>query len=191
MKNGDKFLWKCLDSISKQTFQDYELVITKGPGIAANTNAAIRKARGEIIKVLFMDDFLHNQNSLREIVDNFSEKDHWLVTGCVDYCGGVWKLPMVPRWHPNVALGDNYIGSPSVLTIRNHHEKTQLFDESLTWVVDCDYYKKMFDRYGPPKVVPNIGVVIVTGDHQATNTICNDEVRNREFLFLQTKYGSK
>ena len=64
MKNADFFMKRCLDSIEKQTYKDYEIVITDQGKMAENTNTAIKQAKGEIIKILFMDDYLKDENRI-------------------------------------------------------------------------------------------------------------------------------
>ena len=81
MKNKDFFLKRALDSIKKQTYKDYEIVITEDGKMAENTNSAIKKAKGDIIKILYMDDYLISEDALQHIADNL--KDGWLATGCV------------------------------------------------------------------------------------------------------------
>ena len=74
MKNWQFFLGRCLESIEKQTFTDYEIIITKNGNMAKNTNEAIQKATGDIIKILYMDDYLAHPDSLKNIAENFKSR---------------------------------------------------------------------------------------------------------------------
>src|SRR3990167_8083106 len=85
MKNWQLFLTRCLESIEEQTFKDYEVILTKSGKMAENTNRAIQGAKGEIIKILYVDDYLAHPESLKNIAENF--KGGWLVTGCVHNFG--------------------------------------------------------------------------------------------------------
>lgn len=181
MPNGDSFLKRCLDSIEKQTFKDYEVVITNDGKMAENTNSGIKKATGELIKILFMDDYLTHENSLQLINDNFAGR--WLVTGCKHDPVGEDHLP---SWNDNMKIGVNTIGSPSVLTIKN--EDPFLFDESMTWLLDCDLYQRYYDKYGLPTILNDLNVTIGVGEHQATNRM-GDQIKTNEYFLMQQKHG--
>lgn len=181
MKNAEYFLKRCLESITKQTFKDYEIVVTEDGKMAENTNSAIKKSKGELIKILYMDDFFNDEHSLQDIVDHFSDEDNWLVTGCGHTEGGLH----FPTYNDQIQI-KNTIGSPSVLTIRN--DNPLLFDESMTWMLDCDYYKRLYARYGEPKILNTLNVILGTGDHQTTN-ILSDEIKNNEHEYMLKKHG--
>src|SRR6266498_2647969 len=187
------FLKQSLDMLAKQTFQDFDVVISDYSktslikdlcrdyknkldlkyhkntdpvgGMSANTNNAIKQATGQLIKILFQDDFLYDEKSLEETAKHFDLKqDHWLVTGCEHSKDGVtFFRPHYPRWNSQILFGANTLGSPSVLTIRNDHPL--LFDPKLKWFMDCDYYKRCYDKFGKPKIVKTITAVIRVGDH--------------------------
>jgi glycosyltransferase involved in cell wall biosynthesis len=199
MKNKEYFLETCLDSLWNQKFQNFEIVVTdnsdddtlkeiceyyggikyfKNPnkGMAQNTNEAIKRSTGELIKILYMDDHLRNEQALQSIVEAF--RDHWLITAADNNPH--------PRYTMDIETGNNKLGSPSALTIRN--VDPLLFDENLTWLLDCDYYKRMYLKYGPPTVLNKVGVVIGVGPHQATYNI-TDERKQWEVEYLKKKYG--
>ena len=184
MPNGDFFLERLLHSLKRQTFKDFEVVITRDGKMAENTNSAIRKSKGELIKILYQDDYLAHENSLQEIVDNFEWG--WLVTGCGHFDGENFLNDHLPVYNSNIHLV-NTIGSPSVLTIENNDPL--LFDETMTWMLDGDYYRRLFERYGEPTILDDINVVIGIGPHQATNTMGN-EVKEREKDYMAQKYDS-
>jgi glycosyltransferase involved in cell wall biosynthesis len=199
MENWQFFLKRSIESVKNQSFKDYEIVISDdsgvddrklmeflwneidiGPftwaqrvkgelkGMARNSNRAIKYARGELIKILYMDDYLAHENSLQMIVDKFKENDTWLVTGCIhqDKTNQLTN-PHVPTYSEEIYTGKNTIGSPSVLTFKR--ERGLLFDERLSWLLDCDLYKRYFDAYGRPKILDDINVVIGLHDGQTSN----------------------
>jgi glycosyltransferase involved in cell wall biosynthesis len=180
MKNGSFFLWRAVNSIMEQTFKDYEIVIVKEGKMAENTNAGIKKAKGQLIKILYLDDYLAHPNALQEIADNFEFMDEWMITGA--------DTNPHPYWTDDIATGNNRLGSPSALTIRNG--LGELFDERMSWLLDCDLYKRLNDRYGPPKILDSVGVCIGTGDHQMTN-ILTDEEKLLEHKLIEKKYEQK
>lgn len=193
MKNGDALFFRCIESLWNQTFQDFEIVVTdnseddgilnickffktgityyRNPikGMAQNTNEAIRRSRGELIKILYMDDFLSHSNSLKKIVNNF--QGEWLVTACTHIKTGSNYTENIhyPYYSDDIQKGYNTIGSPSVLTIRN--KDLLFFDEKMTWLLDADYYSRMFKKYGEPTVLKDINVIIGLHDGQMTHHI--------------------
>jgi glycosyltransferase involved in cell wall biosynthesis len=201
---GQELLKRNLDSIRAQTFKGYEVVITdncedgyfteflkeyadlpiayyRNPtgikkGISQATNAAIRKAQGELIKILYMDDSFAHENALQEIVDGF--EGQWL------FCGSG------PNTHPyysgDIHQGNNKLGSPSAMTIKNDYP--MYFDEELRWLLDCDYYKRMYIMFGEPKIINGKLVDIGNGDHQETNLIKEGQ-KQAEVIFMTNKYA--
>jgi hypothetical protein len=93
---------------------------------------------------------------------------------------------LVPAYNDEIYLGKNTIGNPSVVTFRNSEDKIFL-DEGLTWMVDVDYYKKMHDRFGLPKVVPEITVVIRQWSKQLTNLI-PIRIKEKEARMMMERY---
>lgn len=179
MDNGDFFLSRLLNSLQKQTFRDFEIVITKKGKMAENTNAAMRACKGEFIKILYMDDYLAHEDALQEILDGFYPEATWLATGCLHDSGGSVGAPHLPSYS-GIEFNQNTIGSPSVVTLRN--ENLVFFDENMSWLLDVDWYKKM----GPPKLLNTMSTVIGIGDHQMTR-ILTDEEKQQEAFYLNQK----
>lgn len=175
MKGGADFLWKTINSLMEQTFQDFEIVIVKEGKMAENTNAGIKRARGELIKILYLDDHLAHKDALKDIVEAF--KGQWLINGTHNNPN--------PYWTHDIETGNNKLGSPSALTIRN--DNPLLFDEKMTWLLDCDYYRRMYDKYGPPEILEGVHVNLGIGDHQMTNLI-GDEVKQKEHKYMNKKW---
>ena len=185
MSGGDKFLWRLVNSLTKQTFKDWELIITKEGKMAENTNAAIKKAKGEIIKILYLDDYFAHHNSLQVIIDNF--KGGWLATGCLHDDGISVGSPHLPEWNDDIYTGNNTIGSPSVVAIENNNPL--LFDENMSWLLDVDYYTRLYNRYGKPTLVNDLNVVIGVGEHQMSKIILDSE-KLLEHDYINYKYGN-
>lgn len=199
MPNKAYFFKRCLASLWNQSFQDFDIVITdnseddvikklcewyrtgityyKNPikGMAQNTNEAIRRSTGELIKVLYMDDYLANDQVLEAIVEHFH--GDWLITGADNN--------LYPYWTDNIETGNNKLGSPSALTVRN--DKPLLFDEALTWLLDCDLYRRLYDKHGPPVILSGPHVKIGLHAGQATHTM-GDERKLQEEIYMKKKY---
>ena len=209
-----KMLTHSFDIFKKQTFKNFEVVISdnseddviknlcenpeyqslnikyfKNPKKSAsvNTNEAIKKASGKLIKILHMDDYLADENSLEDIVSNF--KGDWLVTGCGHDTGDRKIINLhFPKYNKKIYLGKNTIGAPSVLAIKS--ENPLLFDEILIWLNDCDYYKRCYDKFGAPDILNKINVIIGIGKHQTTNNIDN-ALKKKEKAYMEKKYAKE
>lgn len=191
MQNGEFFLWRLTQSLMQQTFKDYELVVVQEGKMAANSNAGIQKATGELIKILYLDDYFFHKNALQVISDNFAPTDQWLATGCLhqsterDFYEDPHS-PHYPKYTKDIHTGNNRIGSPSVITIRN--QGVMLFDENLSFLLDCDLYRRYHDTYGAPKLVNDLNVVIGIGAHQTSSQISQAEL-TKEFNYMAQKYA--
>lgn len=138
--------------------QNFEIFYTKNEHLygnsSANTNNAIINADGDIIKIMFQDDFFYQNDALEQIIDNFqNEQCKWLVSGSnhTNDDGVTYTKFMIPYWNKNIPIGVNTISSPSVLSFRNN--KPCLFDDKLTMLMDCEMYCQLYIRYGPPNII--------------------------------------
>jgi glycosyltransferase involved in cell wall biosynthesis len=180
MKGGAQFLWDSINVLAEQSFQDFEIIITKEGLMAENTNAGIKRARGEYIKILYLDDRLAHKEALQDIVNALDADPDagWLITAVDNN--------LHPYWTEDIESGNNKLGSPSALTIVN--DDPLLFDENMSFLLDCDYYKRMQEKYGDPIILDDrVNVIMGIGDHQMTN-ILTDEDKNGEFRYLRKKY---
>lgn len=177
MKGGAKFLWRSIQMLTKQTFQDYELIIIRKGKMAETTNKGIARAKGEIIKILCLDDMLAHKNALQDIVDAFTDDVYWLINACDNN--------LKPVWTEHLEIGNNKLGGMSSLAFRNGLD--MYFDENLSWLIDCDFYKRISDKYGLPKILEKLTVKVGLGDHQVTN-IMTDEEKENEYYYMEQKY---
>ena len=186
----DFFFSRLLQSIASQTYKDYEIVTQNDDekkGMAHNTNECIKRCKGELIKVMQMDDFFAHPQALERIVASFMPDDQWLVTACVHTTDGENRLnPHYPEWNDKIYTGNNTLGGLSTITVRN--DNPELFEEPLTWVVDCDWYMRWYRRK-PPKLLNDLSVVIQWGEHQTTNKL-SDELKQKEVEYLIKKYDT-
>ena len=213
---GVRFLKESFDKLANQTLRDFDVVIsdhsqdslikdlcatyadtleihyyqnTENRGSSsANINTAIKYATGRLIKVLFQDDFLYDKNSLQTTVDAFDiQKDHWLISSYIHTQDGVvFYNTHTPRYTHDIHLGHNRIGTPSALTIKN--ENVPFFDEQLIWLMDGEYYKRLYGAYGAPKILQRITVVNRVGIHQVTATLATLTKQKQEFNYVLAKY---
>lgn len=159
--------------------------------MSGNINNAILHADGKIIKILFLDDFLYDADSLKNTVEAFDYAcDHWLVSASEHSSDGItFNRPYFPKYNDKIYLGKNTISSPSVLTIKN--DSPLFFDENLTWLMDCDYYKRCYDQRGAPKILNKITVVNRVGAHQISNNEIDNKLIKSELRYIKKKYDKK
>lgn len=209
---GIEYLEYSFNIIHSQTFQDFEVVISdhsintdieelchqweqilniqyfknqyKRGVSSANINNAINKAKGDIIKILFQDDFFYDENSLENQLKKL--KGNWLVTACCHYNGSNIYNPFYPKYHNKIQYGENTISSPSVLMFKNN--EIIEFDENLFWLMDVDYYKRMYNKFGLPDICNYITVVNREHENQVSNTLATKEIREKELEYIIQKY---
>lgn len=184
MENAGFFLKRNIDSIMSQTFKDYEIVLVKDGPMAKNTNSGIKKARGELIKILYLDDYLGHPDALQDIVNSFDTLlGSWAITSA--------NNNLHPYMTGDMLSGNNHLGSPSALTVR--YEVTELFDESMSWLLDVDLYYRLLKKYGVPIILDSNedkpGVIIGEHPGQMTNILTN-EAKLAEHHYINRKYAN-
>lgn len=178
------FLARLLKSVEEQTFKDYEIILTCEGEFAENHNAAIKKAKGEIIKLLQMDDYFAHPEALQKIVDEFDMwvEDEWVISPTMHTDGSCHE----PYWTNDIYTGNNRLGSVSSIAFRKR--STLLFEEPLCWLVDCDWYYRMYMKCGYPRILKDFGVVIDVRSDRLTHTL-SDKIKSDEVYYLKQKYG--
>lgn len=184
MKNYDFLLGRLLSSIREQTYQDYEIVITDKGSMPVNSNRAIKQADGDIIKIMAMDDYFLDKHSLQKIVDAF--KGEWLISSCVHNNGsGQLFNHHKPYYDGKFTDGYNGFGGMSTITFKNG--LNMFFDENLSWLIDCDFYERMYEKFGLPILMEEPTVVVGLHSGQVSNTMSPEE-KLAEQVYLNKKY---
>lgn len=215
--SGFSFLEENLERIKNQTFKNIEVVVTdhsknddiknlcetykddlelkyfkneKNRGNSSyNLNLAISKCTGDIVKFMMQDEYLCDVDSILKIHNVFlNPQVHWCVSSCYygDQVNSI-KGRFDPHYSDTICFGNNTIGSPSVITVRNSDIK--YFDEDLIWVMDCDYYIRMFKEYGYPFIVNDPLVFVVQHEDQITSWL-SKELKEKEELILRKRYNN-
>lgn len=213
---GLQYLKDLLHSIQIQSFQDWEIVVSDhsknadfceylhdtfidsvynvtcvwykenhGNGVA-NLNNSLKEAEGEIIKIMFQDDFMFDRRCLEKFDKTFQDENtKWAVCGSNHTRDGVnFERFMVPSWNPRLLEGVNTISSPSVLAFRN--ENIELFDENLTMFMDVEYYYRLGERYGLPTVIEDCLVTNRCHENQISSRYSGN--LKEEIRYCKEKY---
>ena len=179
-KTAERFLVEYLSHLMYQTFKDFEVVISdqsdgdnlkticdtfshvldikyikntsNKKNAANNVNNAVKHATGEIIKLLYMDDFFVDQSALQKIADAFDNNPHgkWFISGFTH--SNVNRTEFFDTrfpWYENKYVnGDNTTGNPSNYAVRNNCALEM--DDDLLWIVDGEYFYRSYYYHGDP-----------------------------------------
>lgn len=208
---GQEFIGDLLRTIEIQTFRDFEVVISDHSvdnklveivdkfknkfeinyfknnndrgNSSSNTNTAINKCSGEIIKVMFQDDFFYDDEALEKIHNHFTEDVKWLLCGSNhtndDGYNFYWDL--YPKWNDDIIKGINTIGSPSVLSARREVFGKNKFDTNLVMMMDCDFYYNLKKTYGDPVYYNDVLVTNRVHEHQISQKFYSQKKYNENF----------
>lgn len=213
---GHIFLTELLDTVSKQNYKNFNVVISdhslnedvknvvskfstefeikyfkfeeKRGNSPANTNNVIKNCDGDVIKIMFQDDLLVNENTLLLINQRFKEGVEWVVNGSNHtYDGKKFVNPMFPRWNDKIWSGVNTISSPSVLSFKNHKEEYLLFDEELVMLMDCDFYYQLYKKFGLPSIINEI-LISNRVHNKQISSLYNKNI-NEEITYIKNKFN--
>ena len=219
------FLKRLLDSVSIQTCKNFEVIVTddspgndvlelcnsyqdKFPlsycrnsqplGTPENWNEAIRKAKGEWIKLMHDDDWFSQDNSLqlfrdaiesstnasfifsayRNIYLDNSKQEEIYVSS--------FRYKLILK-NAATLFSKNIIGPPSVILHRN--ENHFFYDNNLKWLVDIDFYMRCL-KTGKPEYIHLPLINVGLSSHQVTKeTFRVREVEVPENFYLLHKVG--
>lgn len=220
---GKEFLDDLLRTIEIQTFKDFEIVISdhsvdnslldvvyqfkdkfqisyfknedkRGNG-PFNTNRVISKCSGDIIKIMFQDDFFYDDESLQKIYNCFAKDINWLLCGSNhtinDGHNFYWDL--YPSWNDNILKGTNTLGSPSCLSFKKHLFEKVKFDENLVMLMDCEYFYSLRKEFGDPYYLNDVLITNRVHKNQISLRYCdnNDYRQNieNEIEYCLTKHS--
>jgi len=158
-------------------------------GAASNLNHAVSVAGAEILKILFQDDYLFDNNSMQNIRNNFEDNDIWNFYSYVHTQDRMkYYRYYVPFVVDNLEVNGT-LGTPSALTMRKMKDMP-LFDENLKYHFDCDFYRRMQMKYGNPKIVNVITMANYVWDKNISSNM-PDGLFEKELEYLVRKYSGK
>jgi len=156
--------------------------------ISANTNHALRHADGDILKVLFSDDFILTKTLTEDLHKAFKLNVDWAVTGFAHTLdnGQTHYNPKVPVWNDRLLEGVNTLSSPSILALRKGIE--EYFDEELVMLMDCDMYYRLYRDHGQPAVIKTYH--ISNREHPNQTQRQYEDLLPKEIEYLKEKHSS-
>jgi glycosyltransferase involved in cell wall biosynthesis len=196
---GAQYLQELFDSIIRQTYKNVEVVVSdhsqnneildvcnkysqsfplvyvrnfydRGNG-PANTNISLQHCSGDLIKIMFSDDLFTDDRALEKINERFEESDcKWVVTGFSHTSDGKnFYRPMVPRWSEHLLEGQNFMGGPSICTVRK--DSLEYFDPICKMLMDTEFYHRMRYYHGMPSIIEDICVCSREGDYRISSNL--------------------
>ena len=210
-ENGPKWMGELLDSLKKQTFRDFDIVVSdqskndkilnvckeysddfeftyvryEGDIPCENINVGLNECKGDIIKMMFSDDVIIDSKALEIINNTYETTDYkWAFSG---FCGtkdGINTYDhRVPRWTEHTLEGRNLLSSPSVVSFLNDCKVE--FDENLKLLLDVDFYHRMRINNGKPCIIPE--VLVANRDHD--DRISSDATSNYDCVYEHPEGG--
>lgn len=128
-----------------------QYTISNYTGIANNLNHCISMAKGDLIKIMFQDDFFITGNALSHIQETMSRAESsWYVSACNHYSQekAIYFEDFFPKKSNRLLDGANSISSPSVVTFKS--DQFLPFSDKLTYLIDCEWYLRMTHNFGLP-----------------------------------------
>lgn len=157
-----------------------------------NWNFALKKAKGRYKMLLHHDDYFINNFILEKFYNDFLNNGEMMVYFLKFIVEGDFnkfyynKFSMKQIFkHPENLLYVNYFSTPSCLIV---NQKVDLYyNEQLKWLVDVDFYSRLFKKFNKIKFISNTSIVIGKGDKRITNTISDKEILKEFYLLTKKK----
>ena len=210
----EQYMFDILYALSQQSCKDFELCVShqgdddkilrslndywdiinityrRAPegNISVNTNNAMKMGEGDIIKILYSDDFILTSNLTEELDKAFTSDVSWAVTGFAHTLdnGLTHYNPKIPFYNDRLLEGINTLSSPSILAMRR--DIKEYFDENLVMLMDCDMYYRLYENYGNPIVINDIH--ISNREHQNQTQRTYEHLLPEEIDYLKKKHSS-
>ena len=156
-----------------------------------NMNESIKKAKGDFIKIMHMDDLFYRNDTLEIMVNSINDDTKWGAFGFNHLINNVIDDILIPRLylHP-VSKIHSLMGCPSISFFRNGNDI--FFDENLIILNDFEFYYRLLNRFGNPLIINDICITIRKHNLQVTSILDNYNIKeNEEALYIKNKYNNE
>jgi glycosyltransferase involved in cell wall biosynthesis len=151
-----------------------------------NWNNALKYATGDYIQYLAMDDRLAHATAVEDVVTFMKHSNaKWVAVAHTTSNDG---KEFIPKWNDDI-LHYNTISGPSAIVLDTSLKHITL-DPQFTWLLDLDWYYRLYKEAGKPTILAKIIFVNRVHPHQLTRTICDTvNFKKNEDDKLLIKYG--
>lgn len=139
-----------IDDSIKRICEKYNITRVRGVyGASENINAAIDQAKHDKVKLMCMDDFFTQPNSLKLFSDAL-DKHGWVISNSIRYDGQLRQIGRMETGYTHGSLTKNTTGMPSVTGFRRNSLR---FDPTLKTICDLYFYHQLYELFGQPGVI--------------------------------------
>lgn len=152
-------------------------------GISANTNNAIKNAKYDLIKIMYMDDIALSDTMAQDFARALTHS-HWAISNAMAIDAyGIQTRVINSQYTEGIIKGKNTIGMPSVIGFRKNGI---CFDRNLKTLLDCEFYWLLNKKYGLPAKInkPLIGLRYWDGSTSRQQ----GNFTETEYKYLQDKW---
>jgi len=159
---------------------------------AVNKNVGMDIAKGEIVKMMYMDDFFFRDDSLEKIYNALTTSEKmWLVCGTnhTRDDGKTFDTVIYPRWNDNMlkARGNNTMSGVSVISYKNQDMNIR-WDPNTCMLMDIDFYYQLRNKYGDCLYLNEV-LISQSLNVDSLSSITSDQDIQKEFVYCREKFG--
>jgi len=217
---GVRYLSDMFRTISQQTLKEVEVIVTdhsvdteimdfchdnifdlnivyyrnadKRGDVASNKNLGMNLAKGQVVKMMYMDDYFFTKDALEKTYNALMDSDKmWLVCGTnhTRDNGKTFDTYLMPRWNDNMlrARGNNTMSGVSVISYKNKNMDVR-WDSNTIMLLDVDFYYSLRSKYGDC-VYLNECLITQRVNKDALSSTISDEDVQKEFEYCRKKHG--
>lgn len=155
-------------------------------GVSANTNNAISHASYDLIKPMYQDDMFISDKAVSFFITTLMYYGWSVSKSVLVNEKSKTKLLTNPHYQEDIHFC-NTIGMPSVIAFRKCEAR---FKEDLLFILDGDFYKQLYEKYGLPIIGSTSFVLQRIWSGSQTSTL-DDKKRFTELEYYRSKYNSK
>ena len=217
---GVRYLSDMFRTISQQTLKEVEVIVTDQSvdteiedfcndnifdlnivyfrdeehrgDVATNMNIGMDLAKGEVVKMMFMDDYFYTKDALEKTYNSLVNSDKmWLVCGTnhTRDDGRTVDTFLMPRWNDNMlrARGNNTMSGVAVISYKNKDMDVR-WDPKTCMLLDIDFYYSLRTKYGDCYYLNDCLMTQRVNKDALSSTISDEEVQ-KEFEYCRKKHG--